>query len=129
MSKSKNLVILIGNVGQDPKVRETASGKAMATFGLATSRNFKKGDEWEEETTWHNIVCFGHQADTVEKFVTKGKKLYVEGMIKHRKWTDKEGNQRDSTSIFAFDIILMAKSKDQRDSGASTISDDDNPPF
>ena len=126
MSQSKNLAILIGNVGQDPKVRETSTGKAMATFGLATSRSYKRGDEWEEETTWHNIVCFGKQAERVERSVTKGMKLYVEGMIKNNKWTDKDGNKRDSSSIMAFSIIFLSKPKDAR---PANTDDDDNPPF
>jgi single-strand DNA-binding protein len=127
MSLSKNLAIVIGNVGQDPKVKETSSGKPMAMFSVATTKSWKKNDEWQEETTWHNIVCFGRYADTVEKKIHKGTRVFVQGRIQNRKWEDDDGKTRYSSSIFAEDIIVLT---DRKSGGQESAADgDDLPPF
>ena len=104
---SINKVILVGNVGKDPDIRHLDSGVAVANFPLATSENYtaKNGDK-VTSTEWHNIVMWRGLAEVAEKYVTKGKQLYIEGKIKTRSFDDKEGNKRYITEIVA-DVMQM----------------------
>lgn len=94
---SVNRVILLGNVGNDPQIRTTQNGKKMASFSLATS------EKWKEETKkqWHKVVIYNENivANVVEKYVNKGSKLYVEGSLQTRKWTDKDGSEKYITEV------------------------------
>jgi single-strand DNA-binding protein len=88
---SVNKVILLGNIGKDPEVRETKAGN-IVNLVMATSEKYTdKSGQKQENTEWHNLVVFGKLADVVAKYVKKGDKLYVEGSITTRKWEDKEG--------------------------------------
>ena len=112
MSRSLNKVTLIGNLGNDPEVRSTSGGNRMATFSLATSRTWNStSGERQEKTEWHRCVAwnskFSTLADVVEKYVHKGDKLYVEGRIEYRQWTDKEGQTRYSTEINVRELIML----------------------
>ena len=91
-----NKVILIGNLGRDPEVRTTPSGQPVATFTLATNRrwNDRQGNR-QEQTEWHNIVCWGRQAEIAGQYLRKGKQIYVEGRIQTRSWDDKEGGKKN----------------------------------
>ena len=106
MSKT-NLVILYGNVGKDPEITNFNSGSSKATFTLATSSNFKSGDEWKTDTQWHNIEIWGNQVKAVEKKVTKGTTLVIHGTIKYESWEDKEGNKKYKTVINAEQFIIV----------------------
>lgn len=100
MSGSVNKVILVGNVGKDPEVRRMTSGDPVVSLSLATSESWKKDGERVEKTEWHRIVIFNkHIADVAEKYVRKGSKVYVEGQLQTRKWTDKDGADKYSTEI------------------------------
>jgi single-strand DNA-binding protein len=102
MAGSVNKVILIGNVGRDPEIRSTNDGTRIANFTLATSDNWrdKASGERRERTEWHRIVIFNDRlTDVVEKYVKKGAKLYIEGSLQTRKWTDKEGQERYTTEV------------------------------
>jgi single-strand DNA-binding protein len=97
-----NRVTLIGNVGQDPEIRSTQDGREVASFSLATSDRWKDKDtgEKKEKTEWHRIVCFHEPlVRVIKEYVTKGSKLYIEGALVTRKWTDKDGIERYSTEI------------------------------
>lgn len=99
---SVNKVILIGNVGQEPVIRTAQDGKRIATFPLATSDKWKdkRTNEWKEITQWHNIVIFNEGlVGVVEKFVDKGTKLFIEGQIEYKDFTDKNGVKKIQTSI------------------------------
>ena len=97
---SLNKVMLIGNLGKDPEVRYTTSGKAVASFSLATSEKFKNASgEWEEKTEWHNVVLWGRQAEIAGEYLAKGKTVYIEGRLQTRKWQDKDGRDRWSTEV------------------------------
>lgn len=99
---SVNKVILIGNVGQDPKVRYYDSGSAVATLSLATSDRgytLPNGTQVPERTEWHNLVFWRSLAETVEKYVHKGDKLYVEGKLRTRSYDDQNGVKRYVTEI------------------------------
>jgi len=101
-----NKVILLGNVGQAPIIRTTQQGQKIATFSLATSEKWKdrSSGEFREKTEWHKIVIFSDGlANVVEKFVQKGTKLYVEGALQTRKWTDK----KDNVEKYTTEVILQ----------------------
>ena len=96
MAGSVNKVILVGNVGKDPEVRTTQDGTKIVQFSLATSEtwNDKASGERKERTEWHRIVVFNERiGDVVEKYVRKGSKVYVEGAVQTRKWTDQSGQR------------------------------------
>jgi single-strand DNA-binding protein len=102
MAGSVNKVILVGNLGKDPEIRSTQDGREIASFSIATSESWKdkNSGERKEKTEWHNIVVFNPQLVTVVKsYVKKGSKLYIEGALQTRKWTDKEGHDRYSTEV------------------------------
>jgi single-strand DNA-binding protein len=112
VSRSLNKVTLIGNLGNDPEVRSTTGGNRVATFSLATSRSWNdQSGAKQEKTEWHKCVAWnskGQQlADVVEKYVHKGDKLYVEGRIEYRQWTDKEGQTRYTTEINVRELIML----------------------
>jgi single-strand DNA-binding protein len=99
---SVNKAILIGNVGRDPEIRSTSDGRQIASLTLATSESWKDKStgERKEKTEWHKIVIFNENlVSIVKSYVKKGSKLYVEGAIVTRKWTDKEGAEKYSTEI------------------------------
>jgi single-strand DNA-binding protein len=115
---SVNKVILVGNVGQDPTIRTFKSGEMGGQFSLATTETYIKNGEKVSNTEWHTIVVWRKLAEIVEKYVRKGNMLYVEGKLKTRKWTDKNGVERYSTDIVA-DTIRMLGSKNTETSEKS----------
>jgi single-strand DNA-binding protein len=120
MSGSVNKVILIGNVGRDPEVRRTQSGDAIVNFSLATTESWrdKSTGERKDKTEWHNVVIFNENIGKVaESYLKKGSKVYLEGQLATRSWTDKDGNERKSTEVvlqrFRGELTLL----DSRGSG------------
>jgi single-strand DNA-binding protein len=102
MSGSVNKVILVGNVGKDPEVRRMTSGDPVVTLSLATSESWKdkSSGERKEKTEWHRVVIFNtNLAKVAESYVRKGSKIYVEGQLQTRKWTDKAGAEKFSTEV------------------------------
>ncbi len=117
---SVNKVILVGNVGKDPEVRHLDSGIAVANFPLATSESYKaKNGERVTTTEWHNIVLWRGLAEVAEKYVTKGRQLYIEGRIRTRSWDDKEGNKRYTTEIYGDQMQMLGTKADNQGGGAS----------
>jgi single-strand DNA-binding protein len=97
---SVNRVILIGNLGKDPEVRFTPSGRAVARFPLATSDVWNDAEgQRQERTEWHNIVVWGKQAETCGQYLAKGRQVFVEGSIRTRQYDDKDGNRRYITEV------------------------------
>lgn len=112
---SVNKVILVGNVGKDPEVRHLDSGVAVANFPLATSESYTaKNGERVTTTEWHNIVLWRGLADVAEKYVTKGRQLYIEGRIRTRSWDDKEGNKRYTTEIYGDQMQMLGTKADNQ---------------
>ncbi len=102
MAGSVNQVILVGNVGKDPEVRNSQDGAKIVNFSLATSEtwNDRASGERKERTEWHRIVVFNDNiAGVVEKYVRKGSKVYVEGALQTRKWTDQSGQEKYTTEV------------------------------
>jgi single-strand DNA-binding protein len=97
-----NKVILVGNLGKDPEVRRTQSGEPVVSFSVATSESWrdKSSGERKEKTEWHRIVIFNeHLAKVAEQYLRKGSKVYIEGQLTNRKWTDKDGQEKYTTEI------------------------------
>lgn len=116
---SVNKVILLGNVGQDPEVRYLESGTCMARVSLATNEFFQnRAGERQERTEWHRVVFWGRQAETIEKYVRKGERLYVEGRLATRSWEDKDNGMRYITEIVAITFQFLGQSP-QRVEGAT----------
>ena len=127
MAGSVNKVILVGNVGKDPEVRSTQDGSKIVNLTLATSEtwNDKASGERKEKTEWHRIVIFNPNiGDIAEKYVRKGTKIYVEGALQTRKWTDQSGQEKFTTEVvisrFRGDLTLL----DSRNSGGDSSDRD-----
>lgn len=107
--KSINKSVICGNITKDAEIRETQGGTKVATFSVATNREWKdaKGEK-QTQTEFHNIVAWSWLAEIVEKFTKKGDKIYVEGRITYRQWEDKDGNTKSKTEIVAEDLMLMS---------------------
>jgi single-strand DNA-binding protein len=126
MSGSVNKVILVGNVGRDPEVRRMNSGDAVVSFSLATTESWrdKASGERKDRTEWHNVVIFNEALGKIaEQYVKKGSKIYLEGQLQTREYTDKDGNQRKTTEVvlqrFRGELTLL----DSRGGGAGAGED------
>lgn len=125
-----NKVMLIGNVGNDPDIRYLDSnpqgpqGNAkVASFRLATTERYRdRNGETRENTEWHNIVAWRSNADVIEKFVKKGSQLYVEGKLRTRKWTDRDGKERYTTEIQVDNLQLLGRRPDREVEGQGGYS-------
>lgn len=106
---SVNKVIIIGNCGKDPEIRYSPSGSAFCSLSIATTRTWKNKDsgEKQEETEWHRVMFNDKLAEIVGQYVKKGKPIYVEGRLKTRKWTNKEGVEVYTTEIIASEMQLL----------------------
>ncbi|MBX9585700.1 MAG: single-stranded DNA-binding protein [Gammaproteobacteria bacterium] len=130
MARGVNKVILIGNLGNDPEVRYTPSGSAVANVNLATSETWrdKQTGELQDRTEWHRVVFFNRLAEIVGEYLRKGSKIYIEGTLRTRKWQDKNGIDRYTTEIIANEMhILDSRSGGQErgnfsDEGAVTVT-------
>jgi len=114
--RSVNIAILVGNVTRDPEVRQTPNGQSIATFGLATNREWVTNGEKKQSAEFHEIVAWGRLAEICEQFVKKGKLLDIEGYVKTRSWEAEDGTKKFKTEVVAQDIIMLDKRGDRRDS-------------
>ena len=105
---SVNKVILVGNLGRDPEIRYLPSGEPVANITIATSSKYKnKTGDMVEETEWHRVTFFGKLAEIVGQYLKKGRSVYVEGRIKTRKYTDKDGVEKYATDIIANEMQML----------------------
>ncbi|MDD9331227.1 MAG: single-stranded DNA-binding protein [Wolbachia sp.] len=114
-----NKVILIGNLGKDPEIRTTQNGKEMANFSIATSESWtdKLSGARSEKTEWHNIVVFSEGlVKIVKQFARKGSKVYIEGSLRTRKWTDQNGNEKYMTEVVLYNFNSVFTLLDSRSS-------------
>lgn len=109
-----NKVILVGNVGLDPEVRSLENGTKVARVRLATTERMfdRQANETKEHTEWHTITLWRGLADIVDRYVRKGSQIYVEGRLRTREWTDKDGNKRYTTEILADTMNLLGRRGD-----------------
>lgn len=122
---SVNKVILIGNLGKDPEVRYAPSGSAICNIALATSRQWKDktSGERQEETEWHRVVFFDRMAEVAGEYLKKGKSVYIEGRLKTRKWTDKEGVEKYTTEIMADRMEMLGSREGGAGAGGGGADD------
>jgi single-strand DNA-binding protein len=131
MAGSVNKVILVGNLGRDPEVRYSQAGAKIVNMSVATSDSWKdkQTGERKEKTEWHRVVIFNERlGDVAEKYLKKGSKVYLEGALQTRKWTDKEGQEKYTTEVvidrFRGELTLL----DSKGSGGGGAGPGDEPP-
>lgn len=110
MNNLKNKVQLIGNLGNAPEIKDLEGGNKLARMSIATNESFKnaKGEK-VTETQWHNVIAWGKTAGIVEKYLTKGLEVMVEGKLVHRNYIDKEGVKRYVSEVQASDVLILTK--------------------
>ena len=127
MAGSVNKVILVGNLGRDPEVRRMQSGDPVVNLSLATSESWrdKASGERKEKTEWHRVVIFNKNlAEVAEKYLRKGSKVYVEGQLQTRNWTDKDGQEKYSTEVVLQNFrgeLTMLDGKNEGGGGSSRV--------
>ncbi len=121
-------MILVGNVGQDPEVKYTASGVPVAKLSLATSDRFKdRNDQWQDRTEWHSVVAWQRLAEIVGEYVRKGSKLYIEGKLQTSTWEDMQsGRRKYRTEIVARDIVLLGARDNGEEGRAEAPGEESN---
>lgn len=122
MARGRNLVILLGNCGQDPEVRYTSDGSAITTISVATTEKWKDKDgNKQERTEWHRVVFFSRLAEIAGEYLKKGSQVYVEGKLRTNKWQAKDGTDRYTTEIMANEMQMLGNSgASQSNSAPST---------
>lgn len=124
MARGLNKVIIIGNVGRDPEMRYTPSGRPVTSFSVATSRTWVSAEgERREETEWFNVVAWGTLAEICKTHLTKNQQVYVEGRLQTRGWEDETGKKHFRTELVANEMILLGERRSQQ-SDVDFISDD-----
>jgi single-strand DNA-binding protein len=109
MARGVNKVIIVGNLGADPETRAMPSGSTVANLRIATTENWKdrQTGEQQERTEWHRVVLFGRLGEVAAEYLRKGSQVYIEGSLRTRKWTDKQGTERYSTEIVGNDMQML----------------------
>jgi single-strand DNA-binding protein len=128
MSRGVNKVILVGNLGQKPEMRYTATQTAVANLSIATTESWKDKESGEnrDKTEWHRVVFFGNLAEIAEKYLDKGSSVYVEGKIQTRKLQDKDGNDRYTTEVLGNQLTMLG-SRGSSDNSNQMESSSDTP--
>src|SRR6187200_1438875 len=136
---SVNKVILVGNLGKDPEVRFTPSGRAVAKFPLATTDSWTdQENSRQERTEWHNVVVWGKQAESCGQYLAKGRQVFIEGSIRTRQYDDKEGNKRYITEVIGQRVQFLGgrggggdspRAVEEPPGGAAASAEDDDIPF
>ena len=137
MSRGLNKVMIIGNLGRDPEMRYTPSGRPVTTFSVAVSRSWKSSNgEHRSETEWFKIVAWGKLAEICKEYLNKGQQVYIEGRLQTREWEDKEGQQGTTVEVVANEMTMLGdrRDKSQNDENSaedapSDIVDEDEFPF
>ena len=126
MSRSVNKVILIGNLTRDPEVRYTPQGSAVCSFSIATNRDIGQGDNGErkEVVDFHNLVAWNKLAELCGQLLTKGSKIYVEGRLQTRDWTDVSGVKKYKTEVVVDEMIVLSKRKNSPTDGDNDTAGD-----
>jgi single-strand DNA-binding protein len=130
MSRGLNKVMIIGNLGRDPEMRYTPSGKPVTTFSVATSRTWSTSDgEKREETEWFNVVAWSSLAEICKQYLTKGQQVYIEGRLQTRHWDDQEGNKHTSVEIVANEMIILSERREGGEPSAESeaVSEEEFP--
>jgi single-strand DNA-binding protein len=129
MSRGLNKIMIIGNLGRDPEMRYTPSGRPVTTFSVGVSRSWTAEGERREETEWFNVVAWGNLAEICKQYLTKGQQVYVDGRLQTRRWDDAEGKKHFSTEIVANEMIILGDRKSPPAGSGELPMDDDEFPF
>jgi single-strand DNA-binding protein len=130
MSRGLNKVMVIGNLGRDPEMRYTPSGRPVTTFSIATSRTWNTSEgEKRVETEWFNVVAWSSLAEICKQYLTKGQQVYIEGRLQTRHWDDAEGNKHTSVEIVASEMIMLGERREQESSTEPDSDEEDEFPF
>lgn len=122
MSRGLNKVMIIGNLGRDPEMRYTPSGRPVTTFSVAASRSWNTSDgDRRVETEWFNVVAWSSLAEICKQYLSKGQQVYIEGRLQTRQWDDNDGNKHTSVEIVANEMIILG---DRRDTNEGTSEED-----
>ena len=126
MSEGLNRVILIGNLGQDPELRFTQSNQGVLSLRIATTESYmdKNTKERKERTEWHSVIVWGSRGEALNKILSKGGRVCIEGRLQTRSWEDKQGAKRYTTEVVANNVILLG-GKGQQGGGGDSHSGDD----
>ena len=126
---SVNKVILIGNLGSDPDMRQASTGTAIANLSIATTRRYRNAEgQPVSETEWHRVVLFGRTAEIARDYLHKGSPAYIEGRLRTRKWTDQQGQDRYTTEIFG-DVLQLIGGRDDQQGAAPAGGNSEGEPF
>jgi single-strand DNA-binding protein len=118
--------MIIGNLGRDPEMRYTPSGKPVTTFSVATSRTWSTSDgEKREETEWFNVVAWSSLAEICKQYLTKGQQVYIEGRLQTRHWDDQEGNKHISVEIVANEMIILSERRETGEGSTESVSSEE----
>lgn len=118
MAGSVNKVLIVGHLGKDPELKYTPGGAAVCNFSVATSERWKdKSDQVQEKTEWHRIVVWNALAENCEKYLKKGRQVYLEGKLQTRSWDDKDGQKRYATEIVAHHVVFLGGGQGQGERG------------
>ena len=121
---SFNKIILVGNLGKDPELRYTPQGDAVCSFSLATNERKKdKAGEYQDVTTWFKVTLWRQQAENAEKYLAKGRQVYIEGRLRVEDWTDRDGNNRQSLEVTGTDMHFIGTRGDEGHSSAPSEGD------
>ena len=129
MSRGVNKVILVGNLGQKPEMRYTATQSAVANISIATTESWKdkESGEMRDKTEWHKVVYFGKLAEIVEKYLDKGSSVYIEGKLQTRKWQDKSGADRWTTEIVGNELTMLGSRQTSNNNAPSESNQSESP--
>jgi single-strand DNA-binding protein len=123
MSRGLNKVMIIGNLGRDPEMRYTPSGRPVTTFSVATSRTWNTSEgEKHVETEWFNVVAWSNLAEICKQYLNKGQQVYIEGRLQTRHWDDQEGNKHTSVEIVANEMIILGERREAGETSAESES-------
>ncbi len=131
MSRGLNKVMIIGNLGRDPEMRYTPSGRPVTTFSVATSRTWNTADgEKRVETEWFNVVAWSSLAEICKQYLSKGQQVYIEGRLQTRQWDDAEGKKHTAVEIVASEMIMLGDRRESAEASSdSEAADEDEFPF
>jgi single-strand DNA-binding protein len=126
MGRGLNKVMIIGNVGREPEMRYTPSGRPVTSFSVATSRTWTSAEgERREETEWFNVVAWGNLAEICKTHLTKSQQVYIEGRLQTRGWEDENGKKHFRTELVANEMILLGERRHQSSEIDDYAADDD----
>lgn len=122
---SFNKIILVGNLGRDPELRYTPQGKAVCSFSMATNEKRRdKSGELQDVTTWFKVTLWGNQAETANKYLAKGRPVYIEGRLRLEEWTDRDNNTRYTLDVQATDMQFISAGREDGGSYSGSQQDD-----